>query len=51
MRGLVNANLEGLEEQVINAGNASMTVQRPPEYRIERDLDRGMVAPYSLSKA
>jgi TPR repeat protein len=42
MRGLVNANIEALEEQVSNAGDASMTVQRPPEYRIEPEYERGV---------
>ena len=42
MRGLVTANLDALSEQVINAGNASMTVQRPPEYRIEADYEKGV---------
>ena len=42
MRGLVNGTLEAMEEQVANAGNASMTVQRPPEYSIELDSERGV---------
>jgi TPR repeat protein len=42
MTGLVNANLDALDEQVINEGSASMTVQRPPEYRVEADHEKGV---------
>ena len=35
----VGGTLSASEEQVINAGNAVMTIQRPPEYRIVRDPD------------
>lgn len=38
----VQANLNALAEQLINAGDASTTVQRPPEYRIEYDPDGGV---------
>lgn len=37
----VEGTIDAFEEQISNAGNASMTVQRPPEYSITHDLDSG----------
>jgi hypothetical protein len=42
MEGIVNAQMGAMEEQVINAGDAMMSVQRPPEYRIDYDTTRNV---------